>query len=91
MKKNVLLALGSILGSSIGSQAAENYVQESNSTNDPANHEISEGIKIQKTFLLKVNMNNIENSMACFHTSHSSHSSHASHASHSSHSSSSFV
>lgn len=91
MNKKALLALSSILGSSaIASNAVANI--NSGTNNDDDN---SHSIDVRnlnknraKEFTLKVNFNNIDESIACFHASHSSHSSHASHASHSS---SSFV
>lgn len=91
MKKNVLLALGAILGSSAAANAVESTPINTEVSNSESTLNYREAPKKSKSFLLKIDFNNIENSMACFHTSHSSHSSHSSHASHSSHSSSSFV
>ena len=94
MNKKVLLALSSIIGSSSIATASIKDVN----LNDTLDKDSSKSIDVRdlnknknKQFTLKVNFNNFEDSIACFHASHSSHSSHASHASHASHSSASFV
>jgi hypothetical protein len=91
INKKVLLALSSILGSSaIASGAVVDFKTDLNTDdNNLKSIDVRDLNKNRsKEFTLKVNFNNVEDSIACFHASHSSHSSHASH---SSHSSSSFV